>query len=365
MGRLAILLAFGACAYSPAFTDSCPSTNCDDGIPCTLDEIDPVTCSCTNTPIVEASSGDGCCPADTSFEEDQDCSSTCGNGTVEANESCDTAIADGMPGACPTSCDDGLACTSDMLVSAGTCQATCSHTAMQPCATAFRITAFTLQDPHPFVNAGGCSDVRNVANMAQQNLMNGDGNNDGLFDDSLVIVFRPLSQAGGTTTPASLYFGARCTTNATTCRPGTIPTANLTATSLDSGTCLAPLAGTTRPYTPAVTNATGPCFSTEAADVTASVFGANVDVQSLQIAATYMGSPAIGMMNGLLAAFLTQTEAASTNIQISVISGSIASFLPGGNGNCANFSDRDTLGGTQGWWVYYNFTATEVPWTEP
>lgn len=44
-----------------------------------------------------------------------DCTFTCGDGVVGANEACDTAIADGNPGACPTACDDGEACTMDTL----------------------------------------------------------------------------------------------------------------------------------------------------------------------------------------------------------------------------------------------------------
>ena len=73
-----------------------------------------------------APQSDGCCPAGCTAATDADCSATCGNGVVEsqAGEVCDTAIASG-PGACPTSCSNGQPCTSDYLVSAGTCQARC------------------------------------------------------------------------------------------------------------------------------------------------------------------------------------------------------------------------------------------------
>ena len=50
----------------------------------------------------------------------------CGNGVLDPGEQCDTAIAAGEPGACPTTCDDGLSCTADTLEQAGTCQARCS-----------------------------------------------------------------------------------------------------------------------------------------------------------------------------------------------------------------------------------------------
>src|SRR5262249_8212940 len=52
---------------------------------------------------------------------------TCGNGTIDPGELCDTGIPSG-DGSCPTSCDDGQACTTDVLVAGGTCQAQCKHT---------------------------------------------------------------------------------------------------------------------------------------------------------------------------------------------------------------------------------------------
>jgi hypothetical protein len=56
----------------------------------------------------------------------------CGNGTVDTGELCDTAIAAGEPGACPTACDDGLPCTRDELVGEG-CYAACSTTPITTC----------------------------------------------------------------------------------------------------------------------------------------------------------------------------------------------------------------------------------------
>jgi len=39
-------------------------------------------------------------------------------------------------------------------------------------------------------------------------------------------------------------------------------------------------------------------------------------------------------------------------------------LLPGGNGSCAGYSDKDTDNGQPGWWFYLNFTAPKVPWSE-
>lgn len=52
----------------------------------------------------------------------------CGDGDIDEAETCDSAIAEGEPGACPASCDDGDACTCDNLLNAGTCTARCEFT---------------------------------------------------------------------------------------------------------------------------------------------------------------------------------------------------------------------------------------------
>jgi MYXO-CTERM domain-containing protein len=39
----------------------------------------------------------------------------CGDGTLDPGEKCDTAIPGGLPGSCPTSCDDSNPCTADTL----------------------------------------------------------------------------------------------------------------------------------------------------------------------------------------------------------------------------------------------------------
>ncbi|MGB2986825.1 MAG: hypothetical protein WBE26_13215, partial [Phycisphaerae bacterium] len=52
----------------------------------------------------------------------------CDNGVVDAGETCDIAIPEGSPGACPTSCDDTDPCTVDTLLDDGTCTAWCEFT---------------------------------------------------------------------------------------------------------------------------------------------------------------------------------------------------------------------------------------------
>src|SRR5688500_13485471 len=61
----------------------------------------------------------------------------CGNSRIDNGETCDKAIAAGMPGACPADCSDGNACTSDVLSGgAATCNVTCSSSAIANCANA-------------------------------------------------------------------------------------------------------------------------------------------------------------------------------------------------------------------------------------
>jgi len=115
---------------------ACPAT-CDDHIACTRDTRSGNDCTvvCAHEEIRAAIPGDGCCPGGTRYGEndagdaDPDCSPSCGNGVVDKDESCDTGIARGSAGACPTMADClPTTCADSMLVSAGTCSAACVRT---------------------------------------------------------------------------------------------------------------------------------------------------------------------------------------------------------------------------------------------
>ncbi len=79
--------------------------------------------------------GTGCGPAAQSSDITGSAGSgtdpNCGNGKVDANETCDTAIASGAS-ACPSGCDDANACTKDAL-SGASCTAACAHEAITAC----------------------------------------------------------------------------------------------------------------------------------------------------------------------------------------------------------------------------------------
>jgi hypothetical protein len=51
---------------------------------------------------------------------------SCGNGRIDQDETCDTAIPPGDPGGCPLSCDDHIPCTRDTRTGSD-CTVTCSH----------------------------------------------------------------------------------------------------------------------------------------------------------------------------------------------------------------------------------------------
>ena len=56
----------------------------------------------------------------------------CGNGVIDGAEACDTAIAAGQPGACPTSCDAGASCTTVRLEGTD-CAAACVTAPLAEC----------------------------------------------------------------------------------------------------------------------------------------------------------------------------------------------------------------------------------------
>jgi hypothetical protein len=117
-------------ALAPELPGACPG-DCDDGIACTRDNREGMACTarCRHVEITTTAAGDGCCPAHADRGLDADCSANCGNQRVDPGESCDVGIAAGTAGACPTgaACEDRDLCTTDLLISAGTCSARCVH----------------------------------------------------------------------------------------------------------------------------------------------------------------------------------------------------------------------------------------------
>jgi cysteine-rich repeat protein len=248
----------------------CPAA-CDDGDFCTIDTLDNGgTCAaaCSTTDITAIGPADGCCPPGATPISDMDCPVSCGDGFVTAGETCDTAIAAGNPGACPTACSDGNVCTTDNLVNGGTCLAACTTipigpgpadgccpagadlgddvdcppscgdgvvTAPEACddggtapgdgcsatctveAVGFRFSDLDLKDPHVFASVPilGCTDVTNLDFLGnkgvnptlQDNIqLDGDDPADGFLDLSLVNSFAPVVQTAGSMTATDITF---------------------------------------------------------------------------------------------------------------------------------------------------------------
>jgi hypothetical protein len=123
-----------SCDSGPGSLAPCPKTCAPPPSACLKTTLVGDATACTvrcETSVVATCSltRDGCCAAGCTAATDPDCSPSCGDGVVQlgSGETCDTAIAPGQPGACPTACNDGVSCTRDVLVAAGTCQAACLY----------------------------------------------------------------------------------------------------------------------------------------------------------------------------------------------------------------------------------------------
>jgi FlgD Ig-like domain len=242
--------------------------------------------------------------------------------------------------------------------------------------TAFRITDIDLRDPHTFVSFIGCRDFTDVAlggisfNGGAQTRITTDSNGDGLFDSSTLILFTPLDQGGAS---GSLRYGAAaCTTGTPACVAAANSLSSLSYLNGTSGQCLNALAGTTHGYSPAIVSPGAPCFVTDEATITFDQFGIPMTLHHTRIAATYVGSPATSLANGLIRGFLSEADANATIIPASyaLVGGlPLSAILPGGTPSgttcCAAFSDKDVVDGAPGWWFYMNFTASPVPYVDP
>ena len=242
---------------------------------------------------------------------------------------------------------------------------------------AFRISDLDLRDPHMFVSFLGCRDVTDTpltgfaVNDDYATKIQTDGTpSDGFLNLSLLSVFSPLDQSvpgGGTFT----FTAGVCTAPmaSTSCTASGSPLA-IAFTNAGVGQCLAALAGTTRPFAPAVGSTPAPCFGGAPAEIAFPFLGISLPLHDVEIAATYGGTPATTLTSGLLRGFLTQADANTILLPaaLPLIGGTALGSTLGGGGSCSPTDDRDTgpdgLGGTTtGWWFYFNYTATQVPYT--
>lgn len=74
---------------------------------------DPAQCTsdCRVSVIVACANDDGCCPPNCSAADDDDCSASCGDGVLDASETCEPSRSDAP---CPSACKDADPCTDDV-----------------------------------------------------------------------------------------------------------------------------------------------------------------------------------------------------------------------------------------------------------
>lgn len=402
--------------------DGACATLCDDSDACTANVLSGAAATCDSActyPAITACVADGCCPTGCTAANDPDCSGTCGNGILEQGETCDPVAT------CPTACDDADACTNDVFTgSAANCNAACAYPAKTGCQadgccvsgcnanndadctavcgnsvvevgeacddgntittdacdacvltglvppTAFMLTDLDVRDPHMFANVFGCTDITSFVNPQFQDAIQDDEDTDGLLDLSLLAVFRPLAQTAATGTVDFLEADCTAPFSSTSCQAAVGATSvAFTYTNQTTGTCLDVVPGTARAtYTPAISKPTSPCFATDAKDITLDLNGILVTLKDARFGATYVGVPATSLTNGLIRGFLTEATAESVILpaNLPLVGGdSLASVLRGYSTNCMTGSDMDThptLG--SGWWLYLNFPAAKVPFTQ-
>jgi hypothetical protein len=226
--------------------------------------------------------------------------------------------------------------------------------------TAARLETLELRDPHLFA-LGGSFDVTTTVNdaIADGISMDADDPPDGQLDLSFLLVFRPwdLEASGG---PIDAVAGANCAAPAgTSCTPNAEATVvEATGTNGDA-TCLAPGAGTTGDYDPSVTTPGGPCFSTDAHQVSLNLGTVALTLDNAQIAGTYSTS-GHSVSNGLMIGFISEAAADAILLPEDLP-------LVGGDPLSSLLLEEDMdegPGGVTGWWFYLNFTAGEVTYTE-
>ncbi len=419
-------------AIAAGLDGACPTT-CDDGIACTMDTRfvpDTGDCGavCQYVEITAAAEGDACCPAGATSASDGDCAASCGDGTVDVGERCDTAIAGGDAGACPTACDDGNACTLETLISAGTCDAVCAgptitgpvngdgccpvvgnanndddclpdcgnavieageqcddggEVAGDGCDSAcqfepigFRVVQLRVVDPHLYVSLGGsCADITTYANdslIKPAIEQDGDMPADGLLDLTILSVFQPLAQSAATS-PMDVVFG-ECAVpfDATSCTGSpTSERVDSTAHNQATGECLGILAGTTNPAYAVPVTPDGPCYVSDAESISVQLGSVVVPLEDAYLAGTYVGNPATQLVDGLIRGFISEAQAAATVLpaDLPLVGGQPLSALLSGAAACTSGTipadDRDIgPGGVRGWYFYVNITSARVPYSE-
>ncbi len=230
-------------------------------------------------------------------------------------------------------------------------------------ATAWRIGAFELRDPHVYYRFGVCLDVTDTLNTNLQQQLDADSNGDGFYDTSPLAIMKPYADDG----TAHLFESAdgSCTTaTPSQCTPGTLPAVPRWYQAFDvtaPTVCLGALPGTTSGYTPPVPAPGGHCFATTALDTTLALGTLSIPLWDTELAAPWPATTG-ATSGGLMRGFLRESDADQITVDLGAGPVTLSSVLPGGTGSCAtgvtNGIDNDR--NEPGWWMYLEYRLDAV-----
>jgi cysteine-rich repeat protein len=214
---------------------------------------------------------------------------------------------------------------------------------------AYRLVTMRLADPRvTFI-----IDVSDMVNGLIQDEIDAYGLN-------LVVALDPRSTAPGAPAGVSNITSTDCTA------AGCVGNTAFVTSNYDvRGTpmvCLQALTGTTNgsiAENVPTASAMGNCLVTSMpVNFTLSFAGINIVLNDARIAAEYRAGTPGTLVDGLIMGFLPEAVANMTYLPSTV------DFVGGRSlGSLLNGNDRDMNGAVRGWWLYLNFTATEVPIT--
>jgi hypothetical protein len=230
-------------------------------------------------------------------------------------------------------------------------------------ATAWRMGAFELRDPHVYYSIGFCVDVTDTLNTSLAQQLDADQDGDGFYDASPLAIMKPYADDNSAHSFESA--DGICTTDALPqCTPGVLPPVARWYQAFDLAPptdCLAPLAGTTSGYSPPVPAPDGHCFATTAVDTSLVLGALSIPLWDTQLAAPWP-APSGSTPGGLMRGFLRESDADQITVDLGTGSVTLSSVLPGGAGSCASgiVNGLDSDRNEPGWWMYLEYRLDAV-----
>ena len=317
-----------------AVTASCAEGHCSDGTCLSA----PRAGACDETMYCSIDDGD-CRPLPGGVFPDEDAGP--GGGPLPGDDA-GPEIDAGAAGGCGTAAD----CAVGEVCAGGAC--------VVP--SAFRVTQATLRDPHLFAEAGRgfciCSDGTSYVNdMAADEIQS--------LAHNIVFVFTPLD-AGAGTNRVEAHEDANCA-SAGECRPAAPPVVGSAVHTVagDTACFAADRSNLTSSYG-APNSPSPPCAVSDPLALTIDFAGAELALTDVRIAARFSGDRLVdGVLEGFLSTSAARAAVLGSHDQLCGGTLRVYDLLKGGDA-CESGDDSD--GG--GWFLYWNFVAERVDWSE-